>query len=112
MSDNVSLTTNELKAYYLYLEYLFEFAHKMDKLIESFEAEIRKKPKDQRAKLTEENNIDKNKGFLYRLIFTKAIGDSNTYCHKYFGYFSERHTLKNMWSYIKLDAPLSPYMEY
>jgi len=58
MSDNVSLTTNELKAYYLYLEYLFEFAHKMDKLIESFKAEIRKKPKDQRAKLSEENNID------------------------------------------------------
>ena len=51
MSDNVSLTTTELKAYYLYLEYLFEFAHKMDKLVESFEAELRKKPKDQRIKL-------------------------------------------------------------
>ena len=45
MSDNTMLNTRELKTYYLYLEYLFEFGHKMQRLIESVQEEIAKKPK-------------------------------------------------------------------
>jgi hypothetical protein len=112
MSDNVTLTHRELKAYYLYVEYLFEFSHKMERLIESVHAEIAKKPKGMRKELIKKNKIDQNKGFIYRLIFTKAIGDSNQYTHKHFGYFSSESELKNMWSYMHVNNTFSPFMEY
>ena len=51
-----------------------------------------------------------NEGFIYKLIFRKALGDANEVYHKEAGYFSSKKLLQTMWDrmgigvhYIKLN---------
>jgi len=58
------------------------------------------------------NIIYMNEGFLYKLIFRKALGDANEEYHKWNGWQSDSHLLKTLWDRMGFPNPISPYTDY
>lgn len=80
------------EAYYVYQEYLIDFFDRIEKT-----KEVDRKTN----KHKELDEIKKNKGFLYKLIFRKALGDANElYAHfnkSIFFCFNNDKVLYNLW---------------
>lgn len=53
-----------------------------------------------------------NEGFLYKLIFLKAIKLPNKIFHEANGYFSDKNLLKSMWNRLGTDDPIPPFTDY
>lgn len=53
-----------------------------------------------------------NEGFIYKLIFRKALGDANEVYHKEAGYFSSKKLLKTMWDRMGIESPIPPFADY
>ena len=53
-----------------------------------------------------------NEGFLYKLIFRKALGDANEEYHKQNGWLSDQHLLKTLWHRMGFPNPIPPFADY
>jgi hypothetical protein len=47
-----------------------------------------------------------------KLIFRKALGETNYYFHIAKGIFSDSKILKDIWHYLKLEISMTPYSEF
>lgn len=95
--DDKDIAKNEWEAYFVYMEYIIDFMKRMEK-VENFPI------------------IQQNKAFLYKLIFRKAVGDSNEF------YF-ENHPnmiktllgqdkiLYTLWDRLNVP-PIAPYADF
>jgi hypothetical protein len=51
-------------------------------------------------------------GFIYKLVFRKAIYDTNKFWKITGGWFSSGNILKNLWSRMEVENPFSPFTKY
>ena len=100
----MDLEFSEWQAYLLYLQYIIEYIEKLEEI-------------QANEKFRE---IEENKLFLYKLIFRKALGDTNEMCtdlerKKWWewvkGGETRKKVLKNMWDWLDLP-PVAPYTPF
>jgi hypothetical protein len=53
-----------------------------------------------------------NEGFLLKLIFRKAMGDTNQAHHEVKGRWSEKLILKTIWDRMNFENPIAPFTDY
>ncbi|CAD8205990.1 unnamed protein product [Paramecium pentaurelia] len=93
IADDQPLSRDVWEAYHIYQLYLIDYLKRVQ---ESYK----------------EKEVKANKGFLFKLIFRKAIGDPNELYQAFNNsWFKEKLILANLWDRQGLD-PIAPYQEY
>ncbi|EGR32656.1 hypothetical protein IMG5_075400 [Ichthyophthirius multifiliis] len=101
MDDNAENSRDQKDiwlAYCLYLDYMLYYINKMQIL--------------QKFKKSKIISIIVIYILFKKLIFRKALGETNNYFHIVKGIFSTKKKLKNIWDYLNVNIPMTPYAQY
>lgn len=107
IADDEGTKREEWDCYYIYLCYLIDFGKRIRRLIRFAENDA-----EEQHRRKGNDIIQQNEGFLYKLIFRKAVGDSNEIYHLRNGYFSESKNLKTLWDRLNMANPVAPFTDY
>ncbi len=120
IQDDESTTREEWNIYFIYLCYLIDFGNRIKKLTKigslflyiHLIINLGKEDHEEELRRNGTNIIEMNEGFLYKLIFRKAIGDANVEFHKQSGWMSDKQKLKTLWDRMGFPNPIPPFTDY
>lgn len=71
---------------------------------------------EEKIRRKDTNIIEMNEGFLYKLIFRKAVGDVNEVYQDTLSFiektYKDKKILKTIWDRMGMQNPVAPYTDY